>query len=393
MRKSWTVMVISILVLLSAVILSYVGGAEARTIKLGIIAPLTGPGAAAGTGLRNSFDLAIKEANKSGKFPYKIEMVALDDASDPAVAFSAAMKLLSDKQVVAATGHWNSGCALATIHGFHANKIPFIVCAAISPRITEYNYPEVTRNCPTLSQETVPFAKWLIQDMGYKNFSAMVDTTEYGQQTLKDWKAISAQNGAKTISEDSFPVGTTDFRPILTKIAGLSPDAIFFGSPVTEGALTRSQMVQLGMNNILFSAASSLADEKFNEVAGPAAEGTVITRPGFDLEDLPKGIEWSKAYQSQGYKEPAGAYGLYAYEAAQIILEGLKQVGPDDKVGLAKAIRDIKYQGIIGTTSFDKNGQTELSVVSILVSQDGKWVKWQKSKYATGERKIPAPKK
>ena len=126
-------------------------------------------------------------------------------------------------------------------------------------------------------------------------------------------------------------------------------------------------------------------------MAGKAAEAVVITKPGFDLDELKGGVDFKKAYEAQGYKEPMGAYGIYAYEAANIILAAIKQAGPDDKAAIAKTIRGIKYDGILGTTSFDENGQTELAPVTKLVSQDGKWVKWEKSEYASGKRKLPKP--
>lgn len=390
MKSSWMKVVLSVIMVLAVLFSLSIGVSFARTVKIAFIGPLTGPNAAQGNGAKNCFDLAIKLANKSGKFPYKIEMMSLDDASDPAVAVSAALKAVSDRDVVAASGHWNSACALATIHTFHSFRVPFIVWGAISPRITEYNYPEVVRNCPTLVQENVPFAKWVIGDLGYKSFSILSDTTDYGEQNTKTFSALAKKLGARILSVDSVPTGTTDFRPILTKIKGLDPSAIYFGGVVMEGALARSQMVKIGLNK-LFCAVSGLADDKFIEVAGKAAEGTVITKPGFELDRLPGGVEFKKAYEAQNYREPMGAYGIYAYEAANIILEALKQVGPDDKAAIAKAIRNMKFEGILGTTTFDKNGQTELAPVTKLVAQDGKWVEWEKSAYATGQRRLPKP--
>ncbi len=389
-RVSFTFTIAAIVV--SAVMLLSVQGdlAWAKTIKIAFIGPLTGPNAAQGNGAKNSFDLAIKQANESGEFPYKIKPVILDDASDPAVGVSAALKAVSDKKVVAATGHWNSGVALATIHTFHSFNVPFMVWGAISPRITGYNYPQVTRNCPTLVQENAPFAKWVIGDLGYRSFSIISDTTDYGEQNTKAFRDLAQEHGAQILSVDAVPVGTTDFRPILTKIKGLNPSAIYFGGVVMEGALTKSQMEKVGLNKV-FAAVSGLADEKFNEVAGRAAEGTIITKPGFELEELPGGVEFKKAYEAQGYGEPMGAYGIYAYEAANIILEALKKVGPDDKEAIAKTIRAMAYKGILGTTTFDETGQTELALVTKLVSQDGKWVKWEKSEYGAGKRKLPSP--
>nr|NIQ38778.1 ABC transporter substrate-binding protein [Pseudomonadota bacterium] len=218
MKRSSIVFAVFAIVVSAVMVLSTCGDAAwAKTIKIAFIGPLTGPNAAQGNGAKNCFDLAIKQANESGQFPFKIEMMALDDASDPAVAVSAALKAVSDKKVVAASGHWNSACALATIHTFHSFKVPFVVWGAISPRITEYNYPEVTRNCPTLVQENVPFAKWVIEDLGYRTFSIVSDTTDYGEQNTKAFKALADKHGAEILSVDAVPVGTTDFRPILTK--------------------------------------------------------------------------------------------------------------------------------------------------------------------------------
>jgi branched-chain amino acid transport system substrate-binding protein len=382
--------VLSFLVCLTVFFCFSVAPSSAKTIKLAFLGPLTGPNAAQGNGAKNGFDLAIREANKSGQFPFTIEMLTLDDASDPAVAVSAALKAVSDPMVVGASGHWNSSCALATIHTFHSFKVPFMVWGAISPRITEFNYPGVTRICPTLVQENVPFAKWVIEDLGYKSFSIISDTTDYGEQNTKAFRSLAEKHKAQILSVDAVPTGTTDFRPILTKIKGLNPSAIYFGGVVMEGALSRSQMEKLGLDK-LFCAVSGLADEKFNEIAAKAAEGVIITKPGFDLDELQRGVEFKKAYEAQGYKEPMGAYGIYAYEAAKVILGAIKQAGPDDKVAIAKAVRATKYDGILGTVTFDQNGQTELALVTKLVSQDGKWVKWENSEYAAGKRKLPKP--
>jgi branched-chain amino acid transport system substrate-binding protein len=381
---------VSFLVCLAFFFCFSVSPSSAKTIKIAFLGPLSGANAAQGNGAKNCFDLAIKAANKSGKFPFTIEMVALDDASDPAVAVSAALKAVSDPMVMAASGHWNSSCALATIHTFYSFKVPFMVWGAISPRVTEYNYPEVTRNCPTLVQENVPFAKWVIEDLGYKTFSILSDTTDYGEQNTKAFTSLAEKHKAQILSVDAVPTGTTDFRPVLTKIKGLNPSAIYFGGVVMEGALARSQMDKLGIDK-LFCAVSGLADDKFIEVAGKSAEGVVITKPGFDLDELKGGVDFKKGYDAQGYKEPMGAYGIYAYEAANIILAAIKQAGPDDKVAIAKTIRGIKYGGVLGTTTFDQNGQTELAPVTKLVSQDGKWVKWENSEYAAGKRKLPKP--
>ena len=385
------ILVFSLVLSLGLFTLAPMAWGQAKVVKIGFIGPLSGPNAAQGTGARNAFDLAIKQANASGKFPYKIEMVALDDASDPAVGVSAALKLVSDPAVVVASGHWNSPVALATIHIFHAHKVPFIVWGAIHPDITGfYKYPGVNRVAPTLVQENIPFAEWVINELGYKSFSIISDKTSYGELCTKVFTAESEKRGAKILSTDMVSVGTTDFRPILTRVKGLNPEAIYFGGQVTEGALVKDQMEKVGLNR-LFGGISGIMDVKYIEVAGASAEGTLTIKPGKPVEKYMGGTEFVKAYGGAGYREPFGAYGPNAYDSAGILLEAISKTGPEDKAGMAKYIRGVKYLGLLGETTFDETGQTKNIVVTRYVAQDGKWVSWEESDYAKGKKKLPKP--
>lgn len=391
MKKSFCVMALILIVVTGMFLCSRAGFAQSKVVKIGFIGPLTGPNAAQGVGARNAFDLAVREANASGRFPFKIEMVALDDASDPATGVAAALKLVSDPAVVAASGHWNSPVALATIHTFHTYRVPFIVWGAIHPDITGfYKYPGVNRVAPTLVQENGPLCDWVIGELGYKSFSIISDTSSYGEMNTKAFRPMAESRGAKILSVDSVTVGTTDFRPILTKIKGLNPGAVYFGGVVMEGALIRDQMEKVGLKK-LFCAISGIKDDKFLEVAGPSGEGVLTIKPGKPIEKLEGGTRFLKAYEAAGYREPFGAYGPNAYDSAGIILEAISRVGPNDKGAIAKYIRGIKYKGLMGETSFDATGQTVNVTVSRFVGQSGKWVEWESSDYAKGTRKLPAP--
>src|SRR5437764_4329180 len=91
------------------------GGAQAATkvVKIGVIAPLSGDLTATGTGIRNSVDLAVKQANDKNKVPgWRIELAAEDDAAKPDVGAQAAAKLSSDAAVVGVVGTYNSSVAL-----------------------------------------------------------------------------------------------------------------------------------------------------------------------------------------------------------------------------------------------------------------------------------------
>ncbi len=360
--------------LATALTLSVPGGADAaEQIKLGFIGPLSGGNALQGLGARNGFLLAIQQANETG-YPYEVEGVALDDASDPSTGVAAALKLLNDPDVVAAIGHWNSPVALATTPLFNRNQVPFIIWGAISPKITEANYPEVTRVTPTLAQENKPLADWAVGTAGLKKIAIVSDTSDYGVSNTQSFQDYVTAAGGEITSTDAAPVGTTEFRAILTQIKASEPDGLYFGGVITEAALVRKQMRDLGMD-IPMLAISGIYDAKYLEIAGEAADGTLVSYP--KVKETDALAKFNEAYEAANFDDPAGPYAKYAYDATNILLTVIKEHGPEDRKALAQAIRSIEYDGALGRTTFDENGQTQVPVeIDIYMAEAGEWKPW-----------------
>jgi len=382
----------AVLMLAGAAAVFATGQTEKAAVKIAFIAPFTGGNAQQGISGRNGFELAIKDANASGSYPYAVELLALDDESVPEKGVAAAQKACSDTAVVAAAGHFNSPVALATAPVFHENGVPMVIWSAIHPDITDKygaQWEEITRICVTIPLETRAFFDWVVDDLGYKSFAVISDTSSYGKSTLQFFREEATRRNVSTASVDEINVGETDFMAILTKIKGLSPrpKALYYTGVVMEGALIRQQMAKAGLDDMVYAAISGLDSERYNEVAGKAAEGTLVIGKGRG-ENRDTWPNFVKAYQQAGYKESIDARTGYGYDAAKIILQALKEVGPD-RAKLVKAIRGIRYDGLFGTYTFDKTGQTTLASVAYLVSQDGKFVDYNQSQYKTGARKLP----
>jgi branched-chain amino acid transport system substrate-binding protein len=349
------------------------GNAQDRPeIKLGFIGPLSGGNAQQGLGARNGFLLAVEQMNALDDYPYKVEAVVLDDASDPQTGVGAAMRLVNDPQVVAATGHWNSPVALATIPVFNRFQMPFIVWGAISPKITEQNLPEVTRVTPTLLTENQPLAAWAAESLGVSKIAVISDTSDYGTGNAEAFSAYFADHGGETVSTDLLPVGTTDFRTVLTRARGSGAEAIYFGGVITEAGILRRQQMELGFD-VPMLGISGFYDPEFIAIAGDAAEGTMVSYPA--AQTNPKLDKLNADYEARGFDEPTSPYTKYAFDAANILMTAIAEVGTEDRVAVAKYIRDIEYDGVLGVTTFDDNGQTQIPVeVEIKVVKNGEWV-------------------
>lgn len=344
-----------------------------EAVKIGFIGPLSGGNAQQGLSARNGFQLAVDQANASGQ-PFKIEPVILDDAANPQTGVAAALKLTNDGQVLAATGHWNSGVALATIPVFQRAGVPFIVWGAISPKITERNNPMVSRVVTTLVNTNEPLAKWAVGSIG-KKIAIVSDTSDYGVANTQNFEKFFKAAGGSIVATEAAPVGTTDFRALLTKIKATSPDAVYFGGVITEAGLVRQQMVELGLA-VPMIGVDGFHDADFVKIAGPAAEGTIAgivkEKGNPQLEKL------TRDYQAAKFAEPSTTYTKNAYDAANIIVAALKKAGTKDKAAIARAIREVEHDGAMGRTSFDQNGQTKLPVdLELRVVKNGAWTTLQ----------------
>ena len=384
--KAITVGLAVISLCLSLIPLTLAG--EKPVVKIGFIGPLTGPNAAFGLGARNSADLAVKQTNERGDAPYTYELVVMDDASDPSTGVAVATKLCTIDNVAAATTHFNSPVGLATIHVFHRYGTPQMFWGGIHPDITyKHNFPEVTRICANTVVEHAQLVDFAFNNKGYKTWSIIYDTTSYGDSCSKTMQNALEKAGGKVLSVDGVPVGTQDFRPILSRLKTLdpSPQAIYFGGVVGEAALLRLQMLEMGMDNYLYAGVTGFDSETFNKTAGKASEGTlIIGKKAIDKESA-----FVKAYEKAGYKEYYEATGPYAYDATNLIIAAINKVGAKDKKLLAETLRGMDYNGILGNTRFDEFGQTETGGLTLKVSQDGHWVPWDSSDYATGKRSLP----
>lgn len=364
------------------------GGTQKKTAKIAFIAPITGSNAAVGLGMRNSAELAVKQANAKGDLPFNLELVVMDDAGDPATGVNAVNKVASDPSVVAAVAHFNSGVALATKDVFHKYGLPAVIAAAINDKITADGYPEITRVITSSKVQNVYAGDVATQKFGVKKIAVIHDQTDYGKTNAEQFIEEAKKNGATMLSFDGISVGQQDFSALLTKIKQESPDMIFFGGLATEAGLIKRQMNGLNIPAI-FMSDSGIQSKTFTEIAGTAGEGTIAHGLVSPIEKLPKGKEFIDAYNAANYKEYYEAYGPFAYDGVNIIIQALKTTKSTDRATVAKAIKGTKdFEGILGKTSFGADGQTTLNTVLTYVVQDGKWIPLADSKYKIANGKI-----
>jgi branched-chain amino acid transport system substrate-binding protein len=361
-------------------------------IKVGFIGPLTGGVSANGIGGRNSTDLAVRLRNADANAKYEYEMVALDDECKPNVAVQVATKMATDKEVIAAATHYCSATAIATVDTYHKFGFPVIVWGAVLPDITYRNkYPEIHRVNGTMINQNDANAE-LISKLGFKTVAVIHDTTDYGKGHNEYFsKALARIGKAKIVGTFGVTADQQDFTGELTQIKALNPDVIYFGGLTPIGVRIRSQMDKLGIKAV-FDGTSGIVSDAFIQGLGPLAEGTLSFREGAPTDKLPGGKFFMEKYNAQKYDNPPEAYGAFAYAAMDMILDSIEKVGPDRKKVTAELANVKDRDSIVGKITFDDHGQNTVPVITRYVVQDGKFVEWDDSEYASGKRKLPGQK-
>jgi len=387
MKKSAILAAVGIAALLLA------GAAEAKDkVKVGFIGPLTGGVSANGLGGRNSADLAVRLRNADPKAKYEYELVVLDDECKPNVAVQVATKMAAEKDIVAAATHYCSATAIATVDTYHKFGFPVIVWGAVLPDITyRNNYAEVHRVNGTMINQNDANAE-LISSLGYKTVAVIHDTTDYGKGHNEYFsKSLEKIGKAKIVGTFGVTADQQDFTTELTKIKALNPDVIYFGGLTPIGVRIRSQMDKLGIKAV-FDGTSGIVSDSYIQGLGPLAEGTLAFREGAPTEKLPGGKFFMEKYNEQKYENPPEAYGAFAFAAMNMILDAIEKVGQDRKKVIDE-LADVKDRdSIVGKITFDDHGQNTVPVITKYVVQDGKFVEWADSEYASGKRKLPGQK-
>jgi branched-chain amino acid transport system substrate-binding protein len=348
-----------------------------RVVKICSVLPTTGPNAAVGIGMMNSMELAVKEINASGKLgDIEIELIRLDDRSQPSEGVNAVLKAATDPDVIACAAHWNSPVAIATRDVFNRYGLANLNPCAINWRVTaEQKGDEVFRIAPPDVWQLQMAAKFPFTEGGKKTFFLIDDNTNYGKSLVEAFKTYGTESGGQLIGSDSISVGEKDFTAVLTKVKSANPDVVFFGGVTNEAALLRQQMVKLGLKAFYYTGSGTMTPT-YVDVAGPAADGTYAFFYGIPFDQTPGGPKFIESYKKAGFDKPYESYGLIAYASIEVLAEAVKRSDAAGKLtrrGVIDILKEGTFESSLGPLSFPRPGDAKQRLLAYYQVRDGKW--------------------
>ena len=369
--------------------------AGGKTITIGTELPMSGGETANGVPTQNGVKLAIKQANAANAVPgYTIALNGQDDAvngaHDSAQGGKNMTTLVNDPTVVGVVGPFNSGVAQVEIP--ISNAAGLLQCSpantntgltyppdALQYRTTNPNKINYVRLAAPDSIQGPAGADYVYNDLGAHSVYILDDTETFGVGVGDSFQAEFVKDGGTVVKRDSAPKSTSDYTSLFTAVAGQKPAAVYLAGTTPTGmglALKQGRSVA-GFETIPFmgpDGVADLGDAKTQgstiNIAGAAAANVYGTVAG--IHDIPNAAKFNSDYKAEFGSDP-GAYSAIAYACAQVIIAGITKAvaaGTTDNAAIREAVRanatadGNSFDTVIGTVSFDKNGDTTTPYMS-----------------------------
>ena len=343
-------------------------------VKIGHVGPITGPQAHLGKDNENGARMAIDDANAKGIVidgkKIKFELDAQDDQADPKQGTIVAQKLVDDK-VAGVVGHLNSGTSIPASKIYNDAGIPMISPSATNPKLTLQGFKDVFRVMANDVQQGSVIGKEAATTLGGKKIAIIDDKTAYGAGLADETEKAAKAAGATVVAREYTNDKATDFKAILTKIKAKKPDVIMYGGMDAQGGPMVKQMKELGIK-AKYIAGDGVCSEEWPKLAGGAAEGQYCTQAGLPPDKMPNAQDFVTRFTAK--YGPIQVYAPYSYDAANTLIEAMKEANSVDPAKYLPTLAKISYDGITAKIEFDEHGDTKNGAITLYQVRDGKLV-------------------
>lgn len=327
---------IAVLLSAAAISVALAGAASAqdKTVKIGVIFPLSGNAASAGVHGKAAIETAVEIINTGGpglgNLPLtnnaglkglggaKVEVVFADNQGSPAVGQNQALRLITEEKVVAITGAYQSGITLTASAIAEKYGIPFVNGESVAANLTERGFKWFFRVTPVASDFAKIYLEFL-KDMkagGIKtdNVAIVHENTEYGTSVASVITSVFKENGLAIAMDIPYAANTTDVQSQVLQLKDKKPDVVIMVSYTSDAILYAKTMQALDYKPPMIIADNSgFSDPSFIKTAGKLAQG-LFNRSSFAI-----GAKGTPAFLiNEMYKKKSGGDDLDDTAARQM---------------------------------------------------------------------------
>lgn len=323
--------------------------ASAQTLKIGVIATLSGPQAALGEQIRDGFQFALDRlGGKLGGLP--VELTIIDDELKP------------DLAVTKIRGYMESGKI-----DFVVGPVFSVVKAAIFKPVTSGGAFLISPNAGlstfagkacspdlfvTSYQNDQPHSVsgQFATDQGYKRAFLVAPNYQAGRDALNGFKS---RYKGEVAAEEYVPLANMDLQSTIAKIADTKPDVVFVFLPGGLGINFVKQYRAAGLTTIPVLSTFTV-DESTLPAEGDAAIGFYSGTNWAPNMDTPGNKAFAPAFEAK-YKYVPATYAAQSYDTAMLIDGAVRAAGTTDHTKLRTALESVPFTSVRGTFKFNTN--------------------------------------
>lgn len=354
------------------------GAAAPKELKIAVLAPLSGPVPTFGVSTRDGALLAIEEWNaKGGVLGMQIVPIVEDSQCTPDPAVNAANKVIDQDKVHYIVGEVCSSASIPVSEIANAKKVIQISPTSTNPDVTVDKSGAaktyIFRACFIDPFQGTVGAKFALGTLKAKTAFIMLDqANDYVKGLAEFFEKSFVAGGGTIVGTESYTAKDTDFSAILAKISEAKPDMIYLPDYYQVVNLVTKQAKEKGI------VAPFMGGDGWDssDLDTAATDGGFFTNHYSADSTDPAVVNFLKAYGAK-YKDDAGApkvpdaLAALAYDATNLLIEGIKAAGADDTDKVKTAMEGITFQGVSGKITYDAQ-HNPIKSATILEVKNGK---------------------
>ncbi|MBM3609051.1 MAG: ABC transporter substrate-binding protein [Alphaproteobacteria bacterium] len=364
------------------VLAALAAGAAQAQVKIGITLSATGPAAALGVPKSNIYALLPREI--AGQ---KVEIIVLDDASDPGRATTNARRLITDDKVDVLIGSSVTPVSNAVANVAFETRVLHLATSPIAVPADRRQFTFVMPQAVPLIAEVLfdHMAKNNVKTLGMVGFS-----DSWGDLWVAQYRALGEKRGIKLVADERYGRADTSVTGQALKLIAARPDAVLVAASGTAAALPNLALRERGYRGTICQTHGAVSPV-FMKIGGASTEGTILASGPAAVADLlasgaptkSEGEAFIKLYEGKHGAGSRNQFAGHAYDAFAVLrrivpaaMKTAKPGTPEFRAALRAAIVQEKEivasHGVYNFTESDHDGLDHRARV-LLVVKDGKF--------------------
>jgi branched-chain amino acid transport system substrate-binding protein len=354
------------------------GGGQVETVRIAVVAPLSGAYTIYGKPIEDGAQLAVDEINATGGVSggglenVQLQLVPFDDQLDPKQAADAAQKVVDDPSIWAFTGLAGSDSALAAKPILNRAGVPLISSFASSPEITAG-----ARRTFIVASPHGAYAYGGVQaakDAGADKVAILQITGEFGDSISNLAQEAARAKGMTVTTVQTMNSGDTDVQVQVLAAKDSGADTLLTVGYASDVVAAVTAAEKLQWDPRIVDVGGGAFDPSVLENAGPAAEGLIGVVDYDASSSTPANQAFTSAYKERFGSADVPPPAAHGYETVKAIAAALA-MGPLNREELGDDLYDVSLPDTgVGALSFDDNGNPLGRPMWVFRVQDGAFV-------------------